>query len=67
MKEDKGETTNLAEKNPRKVAELKAKLAQFNSEIIPPRWESILEIPVNIDKIDAQGWEKGDEYIYYPN
>jgi uncharacterized sulfatase len=67
LKEDKGETNNLAEKKPRKVAELKAKLAQFNSEIIAPRWESILEIPVNIDKVDAQGWEEGDEYIYYPN
>lgn len=64
---DPGEKNNLAEAEPEKVAELKNKLAQFNGEMMAPSWESILEVPVNLDKTAEQGWAEGDEYIYYPN
>lgn len=67
LAKDQGEKDNLIDSHPEKVAELKAKLAQFNNEIVEPYWQSILEIPVNIDKLSGEPWAKGDEYIYYPN
>jgi hypothetical protein len=24
-------------------------------------------VPINIDKMDKEGWADGDEFIYYPN
>jgi len=64
---DPGEKNNLAAEHPEKVQALKNLLAQHNSKQMEPRWKSIIEAPINIDKTDEQGWAQGDEFIYYPN
>ena len=64
---DPGEKNNLVAQHPEKVQALKTLLAQHNREQMAPRWKSILEAPINIDKTDEQGWAAGDEFIYYPN
>jgi len=64
---DPGEKNNLAAQHPEKVQALKNLLAQHNSKQMEPRWKSIIEAPINIDKTDEQGWAQGDEFIYYPN
>ncbi len=67
LNDDPTEQTNLVAQHPEKVAALTALLAQHNSEQMDARWQSILEVPVNLDKTDAMGWAQGDEFIYYPN
>ncbi len=67
LNDDPTEQTNLVAHHPEKVTALTALLAQHNSEQMDARWKSILEVPVNLDKIDAMGWAQGDEFIYYPN
>jgi len=64
---DPGEKNNLAAQHPEKVQALNHLLAQHNSEQMEPSWKSVLEVPINLDKTDEQGWAQGDEYIYYPN
>lgn len=67
LTEDPGEKNNLAESNPEKVKELRSLLTAHNSGLMQPRWTSILEAPINIDKMHKEGWAEGDEFIYYPN
>jgi len=64
---DPGEKNNLALQYPEKVQALRNLLAQHNSEQIEASWKSVLQVPINLDKTDEQGWAAGDEYIYYPN
>jgi arylsulfatase A-like enzyme len=65
--EDPGEQNNLAELNPEKVKQLTTLLIAHNSGPMQPSWTSVLEVPINIDKMDKEGWADGDEFIYYPN
>jgi arylsulfatase A-like enzyme len=67
LTDDPGEQNNLAATHPEKVQQLTALLIAHNAGLMPPRWTSVLEVPINIDKIDKEGWAQGDEFIYYPN
>ena len=64
---DPAERTNLAEREPAKVAELKAMLAQFNRQQIKPLWPQLGEAPIGLDKTLKQPWKKDDAYIYFAN
>ena len=67
LTEDPGEQNNLAATHPEKVQQLAALLSTHISGLMPPRWTSVIEVPINIDKMDKEGWAQGDEFIYYPN
>jgi hypothetical protein len=45
-----------------------ALLAQHNSEMVPPLWESVAMMPVNVDKHLRQEMDpEKDTYIYWGN
>ncbi len=64
---DPGERTNLAEREPARVASLKRALAAHNAEQAEPAWPSRVEVPVNLDKTLVEPDAPDDEYIYWPN
>ncbi len=65
---DPGEATNVAEQNPDIVTEMKALLAQHNSEMVPPLWDSAAASSINVDKHLRQETDSdNDEYIYWSN
>ena len=64
---DPTEQSDLAARHPQRVAELKALLAEHNATQAAPMWPSVIEGPQLIDKHGGQGYEAGDEYIYWPN
>jgi arylsulfatase A-like enzyme len=64
---DPGERTNLAAREPARVAELKAMLAAFNQQQAKPLWPSLAEAPIALDKTLRQPWQKNDAYIYFAN
>ncbi|MBM4337291.1 MAG: sulfatase [Deltaproteobacteria bacterium] len=67
LREDPTERTNLAAREPERVAELRRALAEHNAEQSPPSWPSLVEMPVSVDKTLAVDEAEGDEYIYWPN
>ena len=67
LNDDPTEQTNLAEREPERVAALRKLLAAHNAEQVPPAWPSLAELPINIDKTLAEHDAPGDEYIYWPN
>jgi len=64
---DPTEQSNLAEREPERVAALRQLLAQHNAEQVEPLWPSVAEMPVNIDKTLVEHDAPDDEYIYWPN
>jgi len=42
-------------------------LAAHNAEQVEPLWPSVLQGPQRIDKTGGQPYDKGDEYLYWPN
>jgi uncharacterized sulfatase len=64
---DPTEKTNLADKNPAKVAELKKLLADHQATARPPLYPYTTEGAVAIDKTTAEKATADDEYIYWPN
>ena len=67
LNEDPTERTNLAEREPERVAELRRILAAHNAEQVESAWPSMAELPVNVDKTLADHDAPDDEYIYWPN
>jgi uncharacterized sulfatase len=67
MNADPTEQHNLADQQPQKVAELETLLAEHNAQQAEPRWPSLLEAPVLIDKTLAEPAAPEDEYIYWAN
>ncbi len=65
--EDPTEQNNLAEREPQRVADLRAALAVHNAEQSAPGWPSRAEMPVNVDKHLGQYDAPEDEYVYTPN
>jgi uncharacterized sulfatase len=59
LSRDPTEETNVADREPERVAALHASLAAFNP--------SLLEAPINIDKTLLDADAPDDEYIYWPN
>ncbi|PCI32472.1 MAG: sulfatase [Alphaproteobacteria bacterium] len=64
---DPTERVNLAEKNPKKLAELQGLITAHIASGRGPIYPSTLYAPVMIDKPLNQGYEKGDAFIYWPN
>lgn len=64
---DPTEKTNLAGKQPKKVAQLKALLAAHHANAVPSLWAHSLISPIAIDKTLDQKVVKGDEYILWAN
>ncbi len=65
---DPGETTNLANQKPEIVEMMMSLLAQHNSEMVPPLWDSAAMMPVNVDKHLRQEMDpEKDTYIYWGN
>jgi len=67
LKNDSTEQENLATKNPKKLAELKALLAAHHKGRKPPLYPSSTDMAVMVDKTLAERFEPGDEFIYWPN
>jgi uncharacterized sulfatase len=64
---DPTEQTNLADREPERVAALRRALAEHNAEQSEPAWPSTIEAPIPIDKSLAQPLEPDDEYVYWSN
>ncbi len=64
---DPTEKVNLAASEPKKLAELKAKMAAHHADMPSPLWASFIKIAVNIDKALNQADAPGDEYTYWHN
>jgi arylsulfatase A-like enzyme len=67
LNNDPTEQTNLAAREPERVAELRRALAAHDAEQAPSAWPSLTESPINIDKTLAEPDAPDDEYIYWPN
>ena len=63
LSEDPGEQTNLAQKNPEKLAELIAILDEHQADSVEPLYPHGLVSPVRIDKTQGSEVEAGDEYV----
>ena len=64
---DPTERHDLSKSNPEKVRELKATLAQLDSQMAKPSWPSLLSGAIYIDHPGGQPAKKDDEYIYWDN
>ena len=64
---DPTEQNNLATRRPEKLKELSQLLAAHQAASRGPLFESIVEMPVMVDKTLAERFEPGDEYVYTPN
>jgi uncharacterized sulfatase len=67
LDEDPTEQTNLAAREPERVAAMKRILADHGAEQKPSAWPSRVEMAVNIDKTLLEHDAPDDEYIYWPN
>ncbi len=61
------EQNNLAASRPDKLEELSALLLAHQAGSRGPLYESVVEMPVMVDKTPAEKCEEGDEYVYTPN
>ena len=64
---DPTEQNNLAESHPEKREELEALLAEHQANSRGPLYESVVQMPVMVDKTLAEKFVEGDEYVYTPN
>jgi len=64
---DPSEHTDLAQREPGRVAELRAVLAATEREMVAPAWPALLEGPVPIDHPMNGPDDPADEYVYWPN
>jgi uncharacterized sulfatase len=64
---DPTEKKNLAATEPKKLAELKARLLAHHASMPPALWPSFIELPVAIDKTLDQKQSPQDEYTYWYN
>ena len=67
LAEDPTEQNNLAASHPEKLKELGALLAAHQASSRGPLYESVVQMPVMVDKTLAEKFVEGDEYVYTPN
>jgi uncharacterized sulfatase len=67
LAEDPTEQNNLAASHPDKLKELRALLAAHKASSRGPLYESVVQMPVMVDKTLAEKFVEGDEYVYTPN
>lgn len=64
---DPTERTNLAAREPERVAAMRRALDAHDAEQAPSLWPSLLEAAVSIDKTLAEPEAPDDAFIYWPN
>jgi arylsulfatase A-like enzyme len=64
---DPTERINLVDREPVKVAQLKAEIEAQNAHMAKPLWPGLIEAPVRIDVPLNAPWTKDQEYIYWTN
>ena len=64
---DPTEKTNLAAKEPQKLAQMKAIMLAHHAQMPPPLWDTFVEMSVLIDKTSDQKPLPEDEYAYWYN
>jgi uncharacterized sulfatase len=67
LAQDPVEQHNLAANHPEVVADLKARLAAHDAEMVPPLWDSGMVTPINVDKHLRQARSPEDTYVYWHN
>ena len=67
LAEDPSEKNNLTETQPDKLAELQGLIDEHFNRGRKPFYSHAIEMPIRIDKTSADPFEKGDEYIVWPN
>ena len=67
LAQDPGERHNVAAIHPEVVADLKARLASHDAEMVPPLWDSGMVTPINVDKHLRQAHSPEDTYVYWHN
>ncbi len=67
LEQDPGESTNLVDAEPAKLAELSALLDAHKAEQAEPIWPSSLAMPVYVDKTLADPLKDDDEFVYWQN
>ena len=67
LAQDPGEQHNVAANHPEVVADLKARLAAHDAEMVPPLWDSGMVTPINVDKHLRQAQSPEDTYVYWHN
>jgi uncharacterized sulfatase len=64
---DPGESTDVAEQNPEMVTEIMTLLAEHNSQMVPPIWDSVAARAINVDKHILEEGDPSDTYVYWSN
>ncbi len=64
---DPTERRNLAQEQPERLADYKARLARHHQGMAQPLWPSFIEVPIFIDKTLDQARTRQDEYVYWIN
>lgn len=67
LKDDPTEQVDLAARNPEKLAELKARLAEYNGQMAKPLWPALLEAPIRIDYPLGVPAPADAAYVYWSN
>ena len=67
LADDPTEQNNLAAARPDKLEQLSALLSEHQASSRGPLYESVVQMPVMIDKTLAERFVPGDEYVYTPN
>jgi arylsulfatase A-like enzyme len=67
LADDPTETTDLADRNPAKRAELQALLDAHHRGRRAPLYPSTTDLSVMVDKTLAERFRPGDEFVYWPN
>jgi arylsulfatase A-like enzyme len=67
LKTDPTERNDLADREPQRLARMKAMSRAHHGPMPPSLWPSFIELPVLIDKTLDQKQEPGDDYTYWYN
>jgi uncharacterized sulfatase len=67
LENDPTESTNLAQREPERVAALQRMLDEHNADQAESLWPSGGQMPVSIDKTLVDDEAEDDTYIYWPN
>ncbi|MBI1188551.1 MAG: sulfatase-like hydrolase/transferase [Alphaproteobacteria bacterium] len=67
LAEDPTEETNLADREPARVAAMRALIDRHLQGARAPLYPYSVELPVSVDSTLADPFNEGDDYIYWPN
>lgn len=64
---DPTERRDLSARRPDQVRRLRAELAAHDREMPRSLWPALLEEPIRIDVPADAPWQRGQDYVYWPN